>query len=77
MRLLHTAEWHLGRYFHGTSLLDDQAHVLDQLIALAIREEVDAAPVLPADLLRALAWLACIAQDSDNKALTKASRSKD
>jgi DNA repair exonuclease SbcCD nuclease subunit len=22
MRFLHTAGWHLGRYFHGTTLLD-------------------------------------------------------
>ena len=24
MRLLHTSDWHLGRTFHGGSLLDDQ-----------------------------------------------------
>ena len=42
MKFLHTADWHLGRYFHGTSLLDDQAHVLGQLVALAIAEKVDA-----------------------------------
>jgi exonuclease SbcD len=42
MRFLHTADWHLGRYFHGATLLDDQAHILDQLVALAISEKVDA-----------------------------------
>lgn len=42
MRFLHTADWHLGRYFHGASLLDDQAHILDQLVALAVSEKVDA-----------------------------------
>ena len=42
MKFLHTADWHLGRYFHGASLLDDQAHVLDQLVALATSEKVDA-----------------------------------
>lgn len=31
MRILHTADWHLGRVFHGTSLLDDQARVLDEI----------------------------------------------
>jgi DNA repair exonuclease SbcCD nuclease subunit len=36
MRFLHTADWHLGRYFHGATLLDDQAHILDQLVALAV-----------------------------------------
>lgn len=42
MRFLHTADWHLGRQFHATSLLEDQAHILDQLVALAISEKVDA-----------------------------------
>ena len=30
MRLIHTSDWHLGRYFHGVHLTDDQAFVLDQ-----------------------------------------------
>lgn len=34
MRFLHTADWHLGRLFHARSLLEDQAHVLDQFVAL-------------------------------------------
>jgi|TARA_R110000851_G_scaffold73252_2_gene161675 exonuclease SbcD len=42
MRLLHTADWHLGRLFHNLSLLEDQRHVLDQLIAIVDRENVDA-----------------------------------
>lgn len=37
MRLLHTGDWHLGRIFHARSLIDDQAHVLDQFVAL-VRE---------------------------------------
>lgn len=37
MRLLHTADWHLGRIFHARSLIDDQAHVLDQFVSL-VRE---------------------------------------
>jgi hypothetical protein len=28
MRLLHTADWHLGRSFHNVSLIEDQAHAL-------------------------------------------------
>ncbi len=28
MRFLHTADWHLGRIFHGVHLTDDQAHIL-------------------------------------------------
>jgi exonuclease SbcD len=42
MRFLHTSDWHLGRQFHSASLLDDQRHVLEQLVALAVRERVDA-----------------------------------
>ncbi|MFZ2651754.1 MAG: exonuclease SbcCD subunit D [Burkholderiaceae bacterium] len=41
-RLLHSADWHLGRFLHGRSLLDDQAYVLDQFVALARSEGVDA-----------------------------------
>lgn len=35
MRFIHTADWHLGRLFHGASLTDDQALLLDQLVDLA------------------------------------------
>ena len=41
MRLLHTADWHLGRLFHNLSLLDDQRHVLQQLLEIIDREQVD------------------------------------
>ena len=33
MRILHTADWHLGRQLHGVSMIEDQALVLDQLFA--------------------------------------------
>jgi exonuclease SbcD len=42
MRFIHTADWHLGRSFRQFSLVEDQAHVLSQLVDLAIREKVDA-----------------------------------
>ena len=42
MRLLHTADWHLGRNFHNVSLLDDQAHLLQQFVELARDRQVDA-----------------------------------
>ena len=42
MKILHTGDWHLGRYLHGVSLLEDQAHVLAQLVELARSEKVDA-----------------------------------
>ncbi|MDF9408750.1 exonuclease SbcCD subunit D [Pelotomaculum isophthalicicum JI] len=35
MRILHTADWHLGRIFHGIHLTDDQAYVLEQFVQLA------------------------------------------
>ncbi len=42
LRFMHTSDWHLGRQFHGASLLDDQAHVLDQIVAYARDRAVDA-----------------------------------
>jgi exonuclease SbcD len=49
MRIAHLADLHLGRVFHGTSLLDDQRHALDQVVALLRDEGVDAL-VLAGDL---------------------------
>jgi exonuclease SbcD len=42
MRLLHTSDWHLGRTFHGQSLLADQELVLTALADLAVEHRVDA-----------------------------------
>ena len=42
MRLLHTSDWHLGRSFHGASLLEDQRAVLEHLVELVRRERIDA-----------------------------------
>lgn len=42
MRLLHTADWHLGRLLHRVPLLDAQRQVLDHLIDVARDEQVDA-----------------------------------
>jgi exonuclease SbcD len=42
MRFLHTADWHLGRAFHGESLLDAQAAAIDHVVAVARDERVDA-----------------------------------
>ena len=41
MRFLHTADWHLGRIYYGLSLLEDQAHLLDQFVALVREKEPD------------------------------------
>jgi DNA repair protein SbcD/Mre11 len=42
MRFIHTADWHLGRTFHNVSLVEDQAHVLDQVVALVKETKADA-----------------------------------
>lgn len=42
MRFLHTADWHLGRLFHGNHLTDDQAHVLSQVIDICKEHRPDA-----------------------------------
>jgi DNA repair protein SbcD/Mre11 len=42
MRFIHTADWHLGRQFHNVSLIDDQRHVLRELVAAAAEAAVDA-----------------------------------
>lgn len=41
MRLLHTSDWHLGRSFHGASLLDEQALAMDRIVALSREAAVD------------------------------------
>ncbi len=42
MKFLHTSDWHLGRQFHNVSLLEDQRHVLTQLIDYIKTNPVDA-----------------------------------
>ena len=42
MRLLHTSDWHLGRNFHGSSLLREQAAALAKIVELAKENCVDA-----------------------------------
>lgn len=49
MRLIHTADWHLGRLFHNVHLTSDQEHVLRQLVELAV-EVRPAAVVVAGDL---------------------------
>jgi exonuclease SbcD len=42
MKFIHTSDWHIGRQFHNVSLLEDQQHVLNQLIEYIKSEDVDA-----------------------------------
>ncbi len=41
MRLLHTSDWHIGRTFHNAALLEDQAYILNQIVDIAVAEQVD------------------------------------
>jgi len=34
MRFIHTADWHLGRIFHGVHLTEDQAYILEEFVRL-------------------------------------------
>lgn len=42
MKFLHTADLHIGRLFHGLSLLPDQTVVLQQIIEEAVSQKVNA-----------------------------------
>lgn len=42
MRLLHTSDWHLGRQFHQSSLLEEQSAAVDAMVELARSERIDA-----------------------------------
>jgi len=42
MKFLHTADWHLGRIFYGVHLTEDQAFVLDQMLAVIKDTKPDA-----------------------------------
>jgi len=42
MKFIHTSDWHIGRQFHNVSLLEDQRHVLEQIVAYIASESVDA-----------------------------------
>ena len=41
MRLIHTSDWHLGRIFFKTHLVEDQAYVLEQFIGIVEQERPD------------------------------------
>ncbi len=42
MKFIHTSDWHIGRQLHNQSLIDDQRHVLLQILELAEEHKVDA-----------------------------------
>ncbi len=42
MKFIHTSDWHIGRQLHNVSLLEDQRHVLEQIVGYIEQEAVDA-----------------------------------
>lgn len=42
MRLLHTADWHLGKTLKGANLHDDQKFIINQIFDIIDRQQVDA-----------------------------------
>ncbi len=68
MRILHTADWHLGRLFHGIHLTEEQALVLDQLVKIAretrpdiiiISGDIFDRPIPPAEAISILDEVVC------------------
>lgn len=41
MRILHTADWHLGKKLYGVSRIEEQREVLDEITAIADSENAD------------------------------------
>jgi len=41
MKIIHTADWHLGRILNGKSLLEDQEYILDKFIVAMEEEQPD------------------------------------
>ncbi|KRL00838.1 exonuclease SbcCD subunit D [Liquorilactobacillus capillatus] len=41
MRILHTADWHIGRRLHGFDLTKEQNHAFEQIEQIALDEHVD------------------------------------
>lgn len=50
MRFIHTADWHLGRYFHGLHLTDDQRDLLLGQFLPLVRDEKADAVVIAGDI---------------------------
>ena len=42
MKLLHVSDLHIGKRVNGMSMVEDQVHILGQIVAAAKRESVDA-----------------------------------
>lgn len=61
IRLLHTADWHLGKMIYGRSLLEDQEYFIDRQFLPAVERERPDAVLLAGDIYdRAVAPLEAI-----------------
>lgn len=49
MRFIHTADWHLGRIFHGVHLIDDQAWIMKKFLQI-VRDTGAEAVVIAGDI---------------------------
>jgi exonuclease SbcD len=45
VKILHTSDWHLGKLFHAVNMIEDQRHVLKQIVAMVEDEKPDAVVV--------------------------------
>ncbi len=41
MRILHTADWHLGKTLEGRSRLSEQEAVIDEIVEIVQKENID------------------------------------
>ena len=41
MKILHTADWHIGKWVNGYSMLEDQRIILQQMLKQIERERPD------------------------------------
>jgi exonuclease SbcD len=66
MKILHTSDWHLGKFLHAINLVPDQRYVLEQIISMVEEEKPDAVVVAgdiydravpPAEAVELLDWV--------------------
>lgn len=76
MRILHTSDWHLGRQFHGHSMLAHQAAFLDHLVEVIEDRSVDLLVVAGDIFDRALPPVDAVALADDAFARLAGSRAR-
>lgn len=77
MKILHTADWHLGKKIEGKSMLENQKAALSELNDIACREGVDAIVIagdvfdtaVPSSEAEQLFYSCCVALSSPDRAV--------